>query len=207
MTEDPSKKADIYINNHGVSLKQTGASFPYNRLQRSELLATFQYLDLSNPELTLDKIDSEVRDFHDGKIQDRSRPWQEFFSETDFLKLLRFLMLYGSPNLGISNYPAEFICEAPASRINESNIFVYTFEEYYYKYFSELKIAIRRQWIGQISNSEHTRALSIANKAGNEPWVFKDISALPRPRDGKLWRDDIPESDRREVYFLSIEKV
>ena len=136
MTEDPSKKADIYINNHGVSLKQTGASFPYNMLQCSELLATFQYLDLSNPELTLDKIDSEVRDFHDGKIQDRSR-----------------------------------------------------------------------QWIGQIRHSEHTRALSIANKAGNEPWVFKDISALPRPRDGKLWRDDIPESDRREVYFLSIEKV
>ena len=35
-TESSGKKADIYINGVGVSLKQSGGSFPFNRLQRAE---------------------------------------------------------------------------------------------------------------------------------------------------------------------------
>lgn len=207
VTEDAAKKADIYINGKGVSVKQSGAVFQFNRLQRAELLQTFEHLNFPNPNLVVKKIDDEIDLFHSGKLDTRSRAWQEMFSEKDFKRLLEFLMMKGSPNLGLSDFPAEYILVAPSQNISKENIEVYTFDEYYNRFFKEIKIAIRRQWIGQLSNSEHKRAVGIAKKDGNKKWVYKEISGLPRPRDGKYWRDDIPKKDRREVYMLFIEKV
>jgi len=201
-TEDSRKKADIYINNHGVSLKQAGSSFLYNRLQRANILDVFTLLGFSNPESMLQRLDREVTDFHKGNLERRNRPWQDFFNEEDFKALVKFLMVQGSPNVGFSSHPAEFILEAPADSIGENNINVFTFEEYFQEYKDSLKIAIRRQWVGQSSDSEHKRALGLIKKKENAPWVFNGAEGTPR--DG--WRDDFPEQERKTAYFLMIEK-
>ncbi len=208
-TEDSNKKADIYINGKGVSLKQSGASFPFNRLQRAELLEVFKSLQIQNPEDKLNQIDNEIDNFHNGLLKNRNQPWNKLFTENDFKILVRYLMTIGSPNVGISQHPAEFILESPKYNISPTNIQLYTFDEYFEIFKQNLFFAIRRQWIGQSSNSEHTRALGISKKAGNKRWVYNSISGEPRASKttGKKWRDDYPPQERRTVYMLFVEKT
>jgi len=201
-SEDSRKKADIYINSRGVSLKQTGGSFSFNRLQRANLKDVYSIVGFNNIEQRLLRIDKEVERFHQGLLDRRSRPWEDFFTEGDFKSLLEFLMMKGSPNVGLSQHPAEFILEAPPSNISVSSVSLYTFEEYFNKYKRDFKIAIRRQWVGQASDSEHGRALGLVQKPGNAPWVYKDI--MGEPRTG--WRSNFPKEAMRTVYFLMIEK-
>ncbi len=201
-SDDSRKKADIYINGEGVSLKQTGATFSYNRLQRANLLEVFTLLKFSNPEASLNRIDLEVKLFHGEKLDRRNRPWQDLFSEAEFKALLKFLMMDGAPNVGYSLHPAKFILEAPAQAISQENIEVFTFEEYFNKYRGNFKIAIRRQWVGQASNSEHKRAVGLASKPENAEWVFNTV--VGEPRTG--WKPGFPVADRKTVYFLMIEK-
>jgi hypothetical protein len=152
-----------------------------------------------------------VRHFHEGGLSTRSRPWEDFFTEPDFKTLLEYLMMKGSPNLGPSKHPAKYILEASAiSRFSlpkrpwiEWKIEVYSFEEYFSKYKNDLKIGVRRQWYGQKSRSEHGRAAGLINKPGNAPWIFNNVAG--HPRDG--WREEIPEKDRKTVYFLMVEKM
>ena len=207
-TEDSSKKADIYINGIGVSLKQSGASFPYNRIQRAEILDVFTYLDFEEPYQKLYRIDKEINDFHNGALKGRSRPWENLFSEEEFKSLVEFRMMRGSPNLGFSKHPAKFILEAPSSNINIDSIKVFTFDEYFEHFKNNLFFAIRRQWIGQSSNSEHYRAVSLSKKPGNKKWIYKDIAGEPRISKitGKRWRDEVPVEQRRTVYMIFIEK-
>jgi hypothetical protein len=202
-SEDSRKKADIYINGRGVSIKQAGASFSYNRLQRANILEVFRLLGFNNPEALLHNLDEEVRNFHAGNLPRRNRPWCNFFTEQDFKTLVRFLMVQGSPNVGFSSHQAEFIIEVPSRGIVAEGIKVYTFDEYFDHYKDNLMIAIRRQWIGQESDSEHNRAVGLARKADNAPWVFSNVVGVPR--DG--WREGFPEKDRKTVYFLMIEKT
>ncbi|HQK84165.1 MAG TPA: hypothetical protein PLK24_09525 [Atribacter sp.] len=201
--EDSRKKADIYINGKGVSVKQAGASFSYNRLQRANILEVFRILGFDNPEALLHNLDKEVRNFHAGNLPRRNRPWRNFFSEQDFKTLVKFLMVQGSPNVGFSAHQAEFIIEAPSHGIAAENIKVYTFDEYFDQYKDSLMIAIRRQWIGQESDSEHNRAVGLAGKAANAPWVFNNVVGVPR----NGWRQGFPAQDRKTVYFLMIEKT
>lgn len=130
-TQDANKKADIYINDIGVSIKQSGSSFSYNRLQRAELLSVFDILGFENPNDILSVLDKVVNDFHNGIILGRSRAWNEIFTEPYFKKLLKFLMMDGSPNNGWSLYPAELILEAPPRNITIENIKVFTFDQYF----------------------------------------------------------------------------
>lgn len=205
--ESSRKKADIYLNGHGVSLKQAGATFPYNRLQRANLLAIFKSLGFGNPDSILDRLDKEVEKFHKGKLERRNRPWADFFSENEFEALLKYLMVEGSPNVGFSLHPAEYILEAPCGNILNCDIAIYTFEEYFSMYKKKFKIAIRRQWVGQASDSEHKRAQGLAKKAENAPWVFNDVAGLPNVHhSGERWRKDIPVQKRKTVYFLMLEK-
>lgn len=201
-TQNSRKKADIYINHRGVSIKQAGASFLYNRLQRAEIIKIFSHLKFDNPKAILSSLDIEVKNFHLGNLNRRNRPWQDFFRGEDFKALVRFHMLLGSPNLGFSSHPAEFILEAPRNGICDRNINIFTFEEYFEEYKDKFKIAIRRQWVGQSSNSEHKRALGLLKKAENIPWVFDKVAGVPR--DG--WRSDFPVAQRKTVYFLMLEK-
>lgn len=208
-SSDKNKKADIYINKQGISIKQLGGSFSFNRLQRSNLLEMYTTLGLAHPETIITDLDLEVQRFHRGLLPSRNQPWQNFFSESDFKLLMIFLMLKGSPNLGLSNHPAEFILEASKNIGSNSDLELYSFDEYFERYNQKLKIAIRRQWIGQESNSEHSRALGISQKNENQPWVFDDIAGQPNPHRNtqQRWRKDFLESDRKTVYFLMIEKV
>lgn len=206
-SEDSRKKADIYINGQGVSIKQSGPSELFNRLQRDNILEVFTQLNIKNPAHILELLDKEVLRFHNGNLETRNRPWEDFFSEQGFKSLLCFLITIGSPNVGTSMHPVEFILEAPAGNISEGNINVFTFEEYFEKYKSDLKIAIRRVWYGQASNSEHGRAKSLMNKDGNAPWVIDGVSGMPKiHRSGQRWRKDIPPGERKTIYFLMIEK-
>lgn len=111
--------------------------------------------------------------------------------------------MIGSPNKGASRHPAEYILDAPTPLVNADDISVYTFEEYFNRYKENFKIAIRRQWIGQSSNSEHKRAVGLARKVGNTPWIYD--GAAGEPNSG--WRADFPANNRKTVYFLMIEKV
>ncbi|MEK7075607.1 MAG: hypothetical protein AAB948_02340, partial [Patescibacteria group bacterium] len=200
--EDSRKKADIYLNDKGVSIKQTGSSFSYNRLQRANLIELFSELDLDNPVERLVKLDEQIQFFHDGKLDRRNRPWEDFFSEQDFKILMEHLMMKSSPNVGESVHQAEFVLEAPAFGISESNIKLFTFDEYFKRYKDKFKIAMRRQWVGQTSNSEHKRSLGLAKKQDNKKWVYTSISG--KPRTG--WNKKILANKRRTVYFLMIEK-
>lgn len=206
-SDDSRKKADVYVNGRGVSVKQIGASFPFNRLQRAELVPTLAHSKIANPNLVLQKLDRLVVDFHNGRLPSRDVSWDKVLAEDEFRSLIRFLMMRGSPNLGLSKNPAEYILEAPPQVRSVTSIRVFSFDEYFETYKSKLYIAIRRQWIGQLSESEHKRAVSIARKPANSPWVFTSISGSPNPRNGVVWRAEVPVRDRRTVYLLFISKV
>jgi hypothetical protein len=208
-TQAAGKKADIYINGIGVSLKQAGASFSFNRLQRAELLELLRTVGFADPAAKILRIDKEVDDFHNGLLEGRNRPWQSLFDENEFKSLIKFLMMESSPNLGKSTHPAELILEAPRIGISQQNIRVFTFDEYFDIFKQNLFVALRRQWIGQSSNSEHRRATGLAKKPGNAPWVYGSIAGTPgiSKTTGKRWRDEVEEADRKTVYIIFIEKA
>lgn len=207
-TNHSGKKADVYLNKRGVSIKQAGGSFPFNRLQRKNLFILYTELNLANPRTIISIMDEEVKKFHQGLLPGRDQPWQTFFVEQDFKTLLKSLMLNANPNLGLSNHIAEFILEASRRVESQSNLILYSFDEYFDRYKHKLKISIRRVWIGQASDSEHGRALSISSNIENLPWVFDNVAGQPNTsrKTHKRWRDEVAEADRKTVYFLMIEK-
>lgn len=147
-------------------------------MQIANIINVYQQLGFSDAETKLALLDKVVTQFHQGLLKSRNVPWRDFFSEIDFKNLLKFLMLVGSPNLGISNHPAQYILEA-STNIAIDNIFLYSFDEYFNLYKNNLSIAIRRQWVGQNSNSEHKRALGLIKKSKNFPWVFNEVVGEP----------------------------
>ena len=110
-------------------------------------------------------------------------------------------MLEGSPAES-SKFPAELILTAPAKLSSIEQIVVQNFDEYFAENDSKLEISLRRQWIGQTSETEHKRALSISSSPENAKWVYDTIAGNPRS-----WRPDWPIEERKTVYFLMIEKV
>lgn len=203
-TANATKKADLFINGFGVSIKQSGSSFLYNRLQRAELLKVFKNLHLSDPQKSLKKMDELINNFHDGNFDCRDRHWSEGFTERDFLLLLEFLMMQGSPNKGKSKFPAQFILTAPSKNLSEDNISCLTFDEYFKKYKENIYLSLRRQWIGQKSKTEHQRALSISKKPENSSWVFNSIQGEP---DAWRTQEEFPIEKRRTVYMISIQVI
>lgn len=200
-TENAFKKADIFINKKGISIKQNGSSFSYNRLQRCKLEEIFIKLNFKNPSQNIKKLDESILKFHNGQIIPRDRHWSEAFNEEDFRALLEYLMMKGSQITGDSLYPAEFILTAPKNDISAKNIEIMSFNEYFLAKSDRIFIALRRVWVGQKSKSEHQRALSIISKEANLPWCFQTISGKP-----KQWRheSEISTEQRRTVYFVSI---
>ncbi len=199
-TENSGKKADIFLNGKGVSIKQSGSTFLYNRLQRAEMLDVFTNLGFTNPGHALLKIDGLIQNFQNGQFESRDRHWSEGFKEADFVKLLEYLMMKGSPNLGLSKHPADFILTAPKKNITPNLISCDTFKEYFKKYKNDIYLSLRRQWVGQLSKSEHGRAAGLAIKPGNAPWVFHKIAGSPRT--GWKAPGDFLVKDRRTVYMI-----
>lgn len=200
VTESSSKKADIYINSYGVSVKQRNASVLYNRIQRKNILDLLDKLTIKNPDQYLNRIDKAVNDFHHG-LTKRDIDWNSFFNEDDFKKILEYLMMKGSLNLKDSKDPAAYILEAPKNLTSFQDIEVYTFNEYFEKYKNQITFGIRRSWIGQDSQSEHKRALSLSKNPKNSVWVYNSISGDPRG-----WNNSIPPESRKTVYYISLMK-
>lgn len=207
-TQDAKKKADIYVNGIGVSLKQTGPSFPYNRLQRADLLNLFNFLQFNEPKKILENIDKEVNDFHEEKTIGRRRPWGHIFTEYEFKKLVKYLMMDGSPKKQ-SNHKASLILEASKVVATNNHIQVYTFDDYFDTYKNNIFIGVRRQWIGQGSESEHRRAHGLKKKPDNLKWVYDDVKGSPNPSrsSGITWNPLWPEKDKKTVYMIFIEKI
>ncbi len=203
--DDSGKKADIYLNGIGVSVKQAGSIFGFNRLQRALAPALFKLIGFEHIDEMLARLDAGVRRFHEGGYDTRSRPWTEFFLEHDFRTILEYLMMKGSPKLGLSQHPAAVILEAGLLAIEPEQwqLDVYNFDEYYKKNRDNFTIGIRRSWYGQASNSEHTRAKCLINNPGNAPWVFNGTAGIPTSG----WRSDIPASERKTVYYLMFETI
>ncbi len=201
-SDNSSKKADILLNDIGISLKQTGVSFAFNRIQRESVVSLFKLLKIKSPRKILDKLDLEVDNFHNGINSSRSRPWRNIFTLQDFTIILQYLMMKGSPNLRESSFPAQYIIEGKPKLNVNSDLKLFTFEEYLETYQDNLFVAIRRCWYGQSSKSEHNRAMSLMKKSGNTKWIYDNVSGTPKGE----WRDNIAESDRKTVYYISIEK-
>lgn len=202
-TSDRKKKADIYINGFGVSLKQEGGNFSFNRLQRKSLEPVFNLLSFDNIKNKIEKLDQEVKKFHENNQEEkRNVTWSVFFTEKEFYQLTELLMMKYSPADAYSQHPAALMLVASKEISKPSDINVFTFEEYFHLKKNNLKISIRRQWIGQDSVSEHNRAVGMAKVLENAPWVFNKVAG--KPKTG--WRAGFPESDKKTVYFLMIEE-
>ena len=205
ITNESRKKADIYLNGIGVSMKQTGACFPYNRAQRADLQAFLEQFNIENIEQKIKLFDTEINKFHNSITEGRNKDWELFFDKLEFQKICKYLMMDGSPQK-VSPHPANYLLEGIIKN-NSAYIDVYTFDEYFDKYSYKFKISFRRQWIGQSSKSEHRRAIGLLKKSDNKPWIFDDVVGTPRKNKlGKIWRDDISKDERKTVYFLMIEK-
>ena len=202
-SDDSHKKADIYVNGRGISIKQKGSQFDFNRLQRAEMEELFRTVGIGDTAGTIGRLEREVDRFHNTPGLPRDRPWKDSFIEEDFYKLLEFLMMKASPNLGTSIHPAELIMEAPSTIYRDTDIDVHTFEEYFQRNIERFRVSVRRCWLGQDSKSEHGRAISLMSKPGNAPFVYSSISG--EPRSG--WMVDWPKENRRTVHFLMLSKV
>ena len=197
-TEHSSKKADFYINGVGISAKQSGGCFLFNRVLRSNFLKVFDELEIENASDILKSFDQLVKTVHAGAS--REVHWSYVLQESSFRKLLEHLMMFGSPSGGVSVFPAQLILTAPRAIKSASQLEVLDFDSYFARYAPKIVFSIRRQWCGQSSSSEHKRALGIAANSGNAPWVFDSVAGSPRG-----WRSDWPVANRKTVYMLFIE--
>jgi hypothetical protein len=194
-SNDSNKKADIFINTKGISIKQTGGSKAFNKFQRKSALYILNLLTIEKPEKKLFKLDEAVKSFHKGQIKREIR-WQDIFPEKDFKALLEHLMMKGSQT-SLSSHPAEYILTSSKYPSLESLI-LYNFSEYFEKKKNLITISIRRIWTNQNSKSESGRAKSLAKNPDNLPWVFNDI--VGKPRNGF----NESEENKRTVYYLDI---
>lgn len=197
------KKADVYINHKGISIKQIGPSFSFNRLQRISLYNILNFCKNERLSDVITNIDKKIDKYHKGELKNRKINWAEIFSEEEFKNILKSLMFDINPLLGESEYKAEYILEAPRIIEQVTDIRIFNFEEYFNKYKNLFKLSIRRQWIGQNSKTEHNRALHISKQKENKEWVYSDV--VGKPRSG--WKNGFLTEKRKTVYFLMIEKV
>lgn len=194
------KKADFYLNGKGVSAKQTGGSFAFNRIQRVFLPSLLQDLEIERTCDVISHMDQKIEEYH-LNISSQKISWKDLFHEQQFFVLLEYLMMRGSPSTGLSPNPAELILEAPSFDLDEKSISIFSFKDYFAKYHEKIFFRIKRSWFGQTSETEHNRARSIMSKFDNQPWVYKTIAGNPQS-----WRPEVDVSDRKTVYYLMIEK-
>jgi hypothetical protein len=208
-SDNSRKKADIYINDIGISLKQEGGSFAFNRIQR-KFLPNFlnKILNFENSEEIIKKIDFQIQIFHE-KNDDEISSFSplEVMGHEQFNVLLKYLMLEGSPKEK-SKFPAKYILNSKKRISLPEDLKIFSFEDYLDEFSLSHVLRMRRSWYGQESDSEHKRAKGLLKAADNKPWCFDNVSGLPKVHDktNKRWRDDIPEEERKTCYYLMIEK-
>ena len=65
------KKADVYINDKGISIKQTGPSFSFNRLQRISLYNILNFCKNERLSDVITNIDEKIDKYHKGELKNR----------------------------------------------------------------------------------------------------------------------------------------
>ena len=200
-SDDRYKKADVYLNNIGISMKEHCSPL-YNKIQRKHIPNLLKYLfpyrkDLE--EILNNSIDIEIDRVNQGSNRDIH--WNRIFSKTDFFIILEFLMMKGYADTKLSSHPADYILISPKHLHQENikDIKILSFENYFEDYKNNIVVAARRIWIGMNSRSENRRALSMNKSEDNKRWVFKNISGNPRS-----WNTSFPPENRREVFYLNI---
>ena len=202
-SDDSSKKADLYINDIGCSLKQKGGNFSYNRLQRKNMNNFFGKF-FNNQKIINNivfKIDKKIKLFHLNKIK-RNFKFIDVMNENEFKILLKYLMTEGSPNVGKTSFSAKYILEAKKDVKSYKDITIYTFDEYFADKKDNISFAIRRHWFGQKSKSENKRAIGLFKNKENKPWCFNNF--VGKPSTG--WDAKVDAKDRKTTYTLSIEQ-
>ena len=197
-SSDRYKKADVYINNVGISIKEPVSPL-YNKMQRKHITALLDHLlkDTNRTEEILNSLDSEISKVNEGGRRDVY--WRSVFLENEFKLILEFLMMKGYADLKISHHPADYILVAP-KRIGTFNaIKIYSFDEYFENYKDTIVLAARRIWTGNASNSENRRAFTMIREPLNCNWVFDNISGNPRK-----WDPSFPVKDRREIFYFNV---
>jgi hypothetical protein len=209
-SDDAYKKADIYLNDKGISLKQEGGNFAFNRLQRQYLPNLFEkILKIKDAKKIIDKIDSKIKIFHnqkDDEEHNRNFSPLDVMTKEQFNTLLKYLMLEGSQDKK-SQFPAEYILTSKKKISSNNDLRIFNFEEYLNLNSLTHDFARRRSWVGQSSDTEHKRAKGFFKIEENKEWCFNDVSGLPRvsKKTKKRWRDEIPEVERKTSYYLMIE--
>ena len=204
-SNDRYKKADVYINNIGISIKEHCSPL-YNKIQRKHIPNLIKYLfpDRKDLEDILNNtIDTKIERVNQGSNRDIH--WSRIFSKKDFFIILEFLMMRGYADTKLSSHPADYILISPKHLTHENikDIKILSFENFFEEYKNNIVIAARRIWIGQNSRSENRRALGINKQEDNKRWVFKNISGKPT----SSWNTSFPSEDRREVFYLNINTV
>lgn len=200
-SNDRHKKADVYLNNFGISLKEESAPL-YNKIQRKHLMDLVNYLFPSKSNFISDllaKLDYEIEKVNKGSNRDIQ--WHKIFSEDDFFIFLEFLMMKGYADTKVSSHQADFILIAPKkmSLENLDKIKIFSYKDYFEAYKNKIVIAARRIWLGQKSKSENQRALGMSKHPDNQKWIFKNISGNP-----SSWDTSFPSQNRREIFYLNL---
>jgi hypothetical protein len=187
---DNRKKADVKLNDIGVSLKNVESSFLYNRAHRSHLL---QYLQPSD----IKCLDQQIQYIHNNNTK-RNIKWQTVLTHDRFKALLQILMMQMNPRQGISQYPATLILTHPTETQHMVDISVYGFEEFF-NIFAEnwITFAFRRCFYGQKNQSESGRAKRIMNDPDCFPWVLDGVSG----KGPQEWSPDAPPPEKRKTCF------
>ena len=203
-SSDSSKKADIYLNDIGISIKEVNGN-PYNKLYRKDLnfINTFVKDDKITNDI-IDKIENRLKLIHRNDLK-RDVVWKDLIDKKYFKPLLEYLMLFGKP-FKKNEFPAKYILVCKKKVFSNEDLKLLTFNEYFDLYENRLSFAFRRVWYGMTSD-EHRRAKNICFEHKNSSnWCFKTIIGKPRKRkDGKsIWRSDISSSERRTAYYINI---
>jgi hypothetical protein len=209
-SDDSSKKADIYLNDKGISLKQEGGNFAFNRLQRKYLPDLLEnILKIKDSAKIINKIDNKIENFHNQKNNaenERNFSPSDVMTKEQFNAVLKYLMLEGSPKKR-SKFTAEFILVSKNKISSPNDLKIFNFEEYLNENSLVHNFARRRSWYGQSSDTEHKRAKGLLKAKNNKQWCFSDVSGLPNlhEKTNKRWREEIPEAERKTCYYLMIE--
>jgi hypothetical protein len=198
--DDANKKADIFINGIGISIKEK-SSVLYNKWQRKN---AFDLLNLFNPTKVstqiLQKLDKKVSELNQGLIL-RDVNASQIMTNKQLSDFLEYTMFIGSANHGKSSFPAQYVLIAPKKISSPTELEILNFNQFFKKYKNNIVFALRRCWYGQKSNSEHNRASGMINDLLNKPWVYNNISGQPRG-----WKpiSEVPIIDRKEVFYINV---
>jgi len=203
-SSDSSKKADVFFNNIGISIKEKGGN-PYNKLYRKDLsfMKSFIKNDVKYKQV-VKNLEEKLNKIHSNNLK-RDVFWKDIIEEKYFKPILKYLMMDGKP-FKKNNFPAKFLLIHDKNIKSDENLTLLSFDEYFDNYKNKICFAFRRVWYGMTSG-EHDRANNICYQhLESDGWCFKTITGEPRKRkDGKsIWRSDIMSSDRRTAYYLNI---